>query len=92
MQDFDAGPDPGSLASRADGRSNLQIRFVGLWPADEAMYHNWMVLTAGLCCAKGDCCNERMALQGGARTKLVCWQLSTAPEQLLAEKKILKKR
>lgn len=31
MQDLEAGPGPGSIASRADGRSNLQLRLVQLY-------------------------------------------------------------
>lgn len=73
---------------------------LGLWVsgvADETMFltsaqMNWFGLTAGLCCAKGDCCNEPMALQGGARIKLVYWQQFMGPEQLLAGKKILNKQ
>ena len=49
MQDMEAGPGPGSAASRADGRSNLQIRFVSTVSSGSAIYHKEMALILFIC-------------------------------------------
>lgn len=51
---MEAGPGPGSAASRADGRSNLQIRFVTTVSSGSAICHkatalNWFICRTLLC-------------------------------------------
>lgn len=69
---MEAGPGPDSAASRADGRTNLQIRF-GLFNSKAALLvdavSNLDAPYAELCFVSEVCCNVRMALHDGVKTR-----------------------
>lgn len=93
---MEAGPGPGSAASRADGRNNLQLRSVAaLSPLDQPPRSRPKAtkdFRTGLCFAKGVYCNGQMALQDGVKTKLALWQPFMVQGRRWVEKKILSKQ